>query len=179
MRYTFIGRNMEIGDRTKEKITAKLNRIQKLFPADATAVVVLSAVKQVMNVEVTIPVNKRIIRAEVAETDMMAAVDKAVDILESQIIKYKRRMQVKSRHNAAFQAEYDSIPVAEEDLDDSPLLRIEKNKRFELKPMDVEEAVMQMELLGHTFFVFRNGDNDAVGVVYKRKDGSYGLIESD
>lgn len=179
MQYTFIGKNMDLGDRTKEKVAAKLNRIQKLFPADASATVVISAVRQSFNVEITIPVNKRIIRAEVAETDMMAAVDKAVDILENQIVKYKKRMHDRSRKNTALMPEYESIPVPEDVLDDMPLLRIEKNKHFELKPMDAEEAVMQMELLGHSFFVFRNGETDSVGVVYKRKDGSYGLIESD
>ena len=179
MKYSFIGHNMELGDRTKEKISGKLNRIQKLFPPEATAAVVVSGIRQTINVEVTIPINKRIIRAEVSDTDLMAAVDKAVDILENQIVRYKKRMLVRSRKNAAFQAEYESIPVPETSLDSTPLLRIEKNKHFNLKPMDPEEAVMQMELLGHTFFVFRNGATDGVAVVYKRKDGSYGLIESD
>ena len=81
--------------------------------------------------------------------------------------------------NAAFTAEYDSVPVAEEALDEEPLYKIEKSKRFEIRPMSAEEAVMQMELLDHSFFVFRNDQTELINVVYKRKDGSFGLIEPE
>lgn len=180
MRYNIIGKNIDVWDKTKEMVEHKLDRIQKLFPADATATVTLSLEKLVSTVEVTIPVNKRIIRAEVQDADMTAAMDRAVDILEGQIVRYKKRMRTRVRQNGEnYKAEYEAIPVPEADLDEAPMYKIEKIKRFEVKPMDAEEAVMEMELIGHSFFVFRNGDTDEVNVVYKRKNGSYGLIEPE
>ena len=111
---------------------------------------------------------------------MTAAVDKAVDILEGQVVRYKKRMRTKVRSGAdAYAAEYAAILVPEEELDDEPMVKIERVKHFEVKPMDAEEAVMEMELVGHNFFVFRNGETDEVNVVYKRKDGTYGLIEPE
>ncbi len=180
MRYNIKGKNLEIGDRTREKLEAKFARIEKLFPNETVATVLLNNEKLGTKVEVTIPMNKRIIRAEVRDADMMAAVDASLDILENQIVRYKKRLQTKMRQKAdLYQAEYDSVLVQEEELDDELLYKIEKVKHFELKPMDAEEAVMEMELLGHSFFVFRNGNTDDVNVVYKRRDGSFGLIEPE
>ncbi|MCD8036121.1 MAG: ribosome-associated translation inhibitor RaiA [Clostridiales bacterium] len=179
MRYNIKGKNMEIGDRTREKVTAKLDRVKKLFPEDAEAVVLIKNEKLEYIVEVTIPMSKRVVRAEVSADDMMAAVDKAVDIIERQIIRYKKRLKSQVRKNAAFTAEYDSVPVADDSLDDEPLYKIEKSKHFEVRPMSAEEAVMQMELLDHSFFVYRDDETEAINVVYKRKDGSYGLIEPE
>lgn len=180
MRYNIIGKNIDVWDKTKETVERKLDRLAKLFPEDTTATVTLSMEKLVSTVEVTIPLNKRLVRAEVQDGDMTAAIDKAVDILEGQVVRYKKRMRTKVRQNSEnYMAEYDAIMVPEETLDEEPLYKIEKIKHFEVKPMDAEEAVMEMELIGHTFFVFRNGETDEVNVVYKRKDGSYGLIEPE
>lgn len=180
MRYNIIGKNIDVWDKTKETVERKLDRLAKLFPEDTTATVTLSMEKLVSTVEVTIPLNKRLVRAEVQDADMTAAIDKAVDILEGQVVRYKKRMRTKVRQNSeGYMAEYDAIMVPEETLDEEPLYKIEKIKHFEVKPMDAEEAVMEMELIGHTFFVFRNGETDEVNVVYKRKDGSYGLIEPE
>lgn len=179
MRYSIKGKNITLADRTKEKISAKLDRIKKLFPEETTATVTVSAEKLDHKVEVTLPYGKRIVRAEAAAEDMMAAVDKIVDILEKQVVKYKKRLRSKVRQNVYFKEEYDAVLVDEATLDDEPVFKIERNKQFELRPMDAEEAVMQMELLGHNFFVFRNGETDDVNVVYKRKDGSFGLIEPE
>ena len=108
---------------------------------------------------------------------MTAAMDKTVDILEGQVVRYKKRMRTKIRNGAdAYAAEYAAILVPEESLDDEPLVKIENGKRFAVKPMDAEEAVMEMELVGHSFFVFRDAETDEVSVVYKRKNGTYGLI---
>ena len=150
MRYNIIGKNIDVWDKTKEMVEKKMDRIAKLFPADTEATITLSLEKQVATVEVTIPMNKRYARAEVQDADMTAAMDKTVDILEGQ-----------------------------ESLDDEPLVKIEKVKRFALKPMDAEEAGMEMELVGHSFFVFRDAETDEVSVVYKRKNGTYGLIEPE
>ena len=151
MRYNIIGKNIDVWDKTKEMVEKKMDRIAKLFPADTEATITLSLEKQVATVEVTIPMNKRYARAEVQDADMTAAMDKTVDILEGQVVRYKKRMRTKIR----------------------------KVKRFAVKPMDAEEAVMEMELVGHSFFVFRDAETDEVSVVYKRKNGTYGLIEPE
>lgn len=180
MRYNIIGKNIDVWDKTKEMVEKKMDRIAKLFPEDTEATITLSLEKLVSTVEVTIPMNKRYVRAEVQDADMTAAMDKAVDILEGQVVRYKKRMRTKVRSGAdAYAAEYATILVPEEDLDDEPMVKIEKVKHFEVKPMDAEEAVMEMELVGHNFFVFRNGETDEVNVVYKRKNGTYGLIEPE
>ncbi|MDD3393971.1 MAG: ribosome-associated translation inhibitor RaiA [Clostridia bacterium] len=180
MLYNIIGKNIDVWDKTKEAVESKMNRIEKLFPADAAATVTLSLEKLVSTVEVTIPMNKRLIRAEVCDSDMMAAMDKAVDILDAQIVRYKKRMRTKVRQQGdGYMDEYRAIMVPETNLDEEPLYKIERIKHFEVKPMDAEEAVMEMELIGHSFFVFRNGETDEVNVVYKRKNGSYGLIEPE
>ena len=177
MRYNIIGKNIDVWDKTKEMVEKKMDRIAKLFPADTEATITLSLEKQV---EVTIPMNKRYARAEVQDADMTAAMDKTVDILEGQVVRYKKRMRTKIRNGAdAYAAEYAAILVPEESLDDEPLVKIEKVKRFAVKPMDAEEAVMEMELVGHSFFVFRDAETDEVSVVYKRKNGTYGLIEPE
>ena len=123
--------------------------------------------------------SKRVVRAEVSADDMMTAVDKAVDIIERQIVRYKKRLKTQMKKNAAFKAEYDAINIPVDDADDDTLYKIEKSKKFEIRPMSAEEAVMQMELLGHSFFVFRNDETELINVVYKRKDGSFGLIEPE
>ena len=176
MRYNIIGKNIDVWDKTKEMVEKKMDRIAKLFPADTEATITLSLEKQVATVEVTIPMNKRYARAEVQDADMTAAMDKTVDILEGQVVRYKKRMRTKIRNGADA---YAAILVPEEDLDDEPLVKIEKVKRFAVKPMDAEEAVMEMELVGHSFFVFRDAETDEVSVVYKRKNGTYGLIEPE
>jgi ribosomal subunit interface protein len=180
MTFNIKGKNITLGDKTKEKIEDKLNRISKLFPQNAVATVKISAEKLDYKVEVTIPMSKRLVRGESTQQDMIAALDKVVDVIERQVVSYKGRMRSKVRQNIAFKAEYEAIPVMEENLVDEDLtIAIEKNKRFELRPMDAEEAVMQMELLGHSFFVFINVDSDIINVVYKRKNGTYGIIEPE
>lgn len=179
MRYNIKGKNMEIGERTKEKISDKLDRVAKLFSEDAEATVLIKSEKLEYIVEVTIPMSKRVVRAEVSSEDMMTALDKAVDIIDRQIIRYKKRLKTQMKKNASFKAEYDTVNVPVDDNEDENLYKIEKSKKFEIRPMSAEEAVMQMELLGHSFFVFRNDETEAINVVYKRKDGSFGLIEPE
>ena len=116
MIYTVKGKNITLGDRTKEKVENKLNRIAKLFPENAPATVKISSEKLDYIIEVTIPLDKRLVRAEVTNQDMMAALDKAVDIIENQVIRHKGRMRSKVRQNIAFKAEYEAIPVMEEQL---------------------------------------------------------------
>lgn len=176
MRYTFIGKNLDLTENFQNKITAKINRIAKLIPEDAETVVKLSVIRLDNTAEVTVKLPKRILRAEVTKDDMMASIDEVVDILESQMVKYKSRLKDKAKQNPGFGEELSAFgddDVQEESID------IVRTKNFVVKPMDAEEAIMEMELLGHNFFVFRSADTDEVAVVYKRKDGKYGLIEPE
>lgn len=176
MRYTFIGKGLDLTENFQNKITAKLNRISKLIPEDAETVVKLSVIKLDNTAEVTVKLPKRILRAEVTKDDMMASIDEIVDILESQMVRYKSRLKDKAKQNPGFIEELNAF--GDDDVKDEGI-EIKRTKHFVVKPMDAEEAVMEMELLGHNFFVFRSADSDEVAVVYKRKDGKYGLIEPE
>ena len=172
MTYLIRGKNFEIGDRTKEKIEAVINGIEKLLPADAFINVAVNRGKLTYKTDITLKSGKLIVRSEKEDEDMMASVDKAKDNLEKQLLKIKGRKVVKRK--AVDEA---TTEVEEVTDDDAPV--IERNKKFEFLPMDVEEAVTQMELLGHDFFVFLNTSTEVLNVVYKRKNGNYGLIEPE
>jgi len=176
MRYTFTGKNMTASDSLKEKTIHKLNRMQKLVPEDAEAFVTFSKTRHQYKVEVSVPMHKRMLRAEVTDNDVNSCLDTVVDVLEKQTIKYKTRLRDRRRRNVATHDELTFISEAP-GHGDATEITFHKTKRFALKPMDAQEAVMEMELLGHTFFVFRNGVTDEINVVYKRSDGEYGLIE--
>lgn len=179
MKYSFKGINVDVTDNFKNKIVDKLSRIDKLYPEGAEANIVLSEIKLDKKVDITISLpNKRIIKAEVTAADLMAAMDEAVDILDRQLVKYKSRLVDKAKRSPAFADELNALHLAHDDYEESGI-NIVKNKRFFVKPMDAEEAVMEMEMLGHSFFVFRNAFTDEINVVYKRKDGAYGLIEPE
>lgn len=179
MRYTFTGKNTTVTDALKEKITDKLARIEKLFPEETEAIVTLSVVKLDHTIEVTVKLPKRILRAEVTTQDMYSGIDEVVDVLENQMVKYKNRLRDKSRKDSSFASELKAFESEEIDYEDEDGLKIAKTKRFAVKPMDAEEAVLEMELIGHNFFVFRNARSEEINVVYKRRDGAYGLIEPE
>lgn len=179
MRYTFKAKNTTVTEALKEKITTKLDKLEKLFPDNTEIVVTLSVVKLSQKIEVTVYLPKRVLRAEVSSEDMYTAIDDVVDKLQKQMLKYKNRLRDKSRKDASFSEELKAFST-EQDADDSEdTIIINKTKKFEIKPMDVEEAVMEMELIAHNFFVFRNSSTNDINVVYKRKDGSYGLIDPE
>lgn len=180
MKYSFKGINVDVTDNFQSKVINKLDRIEKLYPEGAEANIILSEIKLDKKVDITVNLpNKRIIKAEVTSTDLMAAVDEAVDILERQLVKYKSRLTGRAKKSSLFAAELNALALdmAEDHEDDG--IKIVKNKRIFVKPMDAEEACMEMEMLGHNFFVFRNADTDEINVVYRRKDGAYGLIEPE
>lgn len=179
MRYTFTGKNTAVTDALKERITRKLSRIEKLFPEETQAVVTLSVIKLDNTIEVTVKLPKRILRAEVTSQDMYAAIDEVVDVLENQMVKYKNRLRDKSRRDSSFATELNAFKDEGPSTDDESGLKIARTKKFAVKPMDAEEAVLEMELIGHNFFVFRNAQTEEINVVYKRKDGAYGLIEPE
>ena len=176
MRYTFTGKNMSVFDDFKGKAEKKINRIKKLVPDDVEVFVALSKAGHQFKLEVSVPMHKRLLRAEVVNDNLESGLDSVVDILEKQIVKYKGRLKERKRRDTATVEEVNFLAVHPED-DITPELVIRRTKRFALKPMDAQEAVMEMELLGHSFFVFRNAATDEVNVVYKRNDEEYGLIE--
>ena len=178
MRYEFTGRNMTVTDEIKDFTTGKLSRLEKLLPQNPEVHVTFSEAKYLTKIEVTVPMHKRTLRADVSNKDVYQCVDEAVDILEQQVVKYKSRLRDRRRRSVAtneellFLDEYDAVEEAV-----SPEIVITRTKRFAIKPMDAQEAVMEMEPVNHNFYVFRNSRTDEINVVYKRNDGEYGLIE--
>jgi len=178
MRFVFTGKNMTITEGLKERTIRKLTRLEKLLPSDAEVYVTFSMNKHLTKMEVSIPMHKRILRAEVSDNDVGNCLDEAVDILERQVVKYKTRLRDRRRRSVATNEELTYIEGMDVPADPAqPEIVIHRTKRFALKPMDAQEAVMEMELLNHDFYVFRNSWTDEVNVVYKRNDGEYGLIE--
>lgn len=178
MRYNFTGKNITVRDSLKEKFIEKFDRISKLFPDDTEVNVALSVVKLDHILEVTVNLPKRKLRAEVTTDDMYTAIDEIIDILEQQMVRYKNRLKDRSRRDNDFLEELGLYENSYDDYEGEEI-EIARVKRFAIKPMDAEEAVMEMELLGHNFFVFRNAKSEEVNVVYKRKNGSYGLIDPE
>jgi putative sigma-54 modulation protein len=181
MNFSFTGKNLVISQQMKEHTEKKIGRLARLFPEQTEVFVTFSAVKQENKVEVSIPLNKRLLRAEVVSSDMFSAIDGAVDVLDRQMTKFKQRLKDKSRRDQSFKDEFQIVDAMVEDIaeeyDDDDKIFIERTKHFPVKPMDPEEAIMEMELLGHTFFVFRYSGTGEINVVYKRRDGTYGLID--
>ncbi|MCP3775034.1 ribosome-associated translation inhibitor RaiA [Paenibacillus sp. MZ04-78.2] len=180
MKFNIRGENIEVTEALKDHVEKKLGRLERYFEAPPTSEVnvTLSVVKGMQTVEVTIPLTGLMLRAEEKHADMYAAADLVVDKLERQIRKAKTKANRKIRLNGGikdlFRMELPDTSYSLEDEEDYELVR---TKRFTLKPMDVEEAILQMNMVGHNFFVFSNSDTAQVNVVYKRNDGKYGLIE--
>lgn len=174
MRYTITGRNIEVTEGLRSAIEEKIGKLEKYFHPDTEAIITLSVQKEKQKIEVTIPVKGHTIRAEEASTDMYVSIDLVEEIIERQIKKYRKKLIDKQQAAQAF-SELFLTEEAEEDDE----IQIVKTKRFGMKPMDAEEACVQMELLGHNFYVFLNSETDEVNVVYKRKGNTYGLIEPE
>ncbi|AOT70013.1 ribosome hibernation-promoting factor, HPF/YfiA family [Geosporobacter ferrireducens] len=173
MKIKVSGRNLEVTDALRDAVTAKLERFGKYFKEDTEAQATLSVEKNRQILEVTIPINGSLLRVEEATEDMYTSVDRVIDKLNRQIEKHKTKLEKRYRGHDTIR--FENIPDIEAaERNES---RIVKTKRFAMKPMDAEEAVLQMELIGHNFFVFTNAETDDINVVYKRKDGHYGLIE--
>lgn len=175
MNIKIVGKNIEVTEGLKAAIEKKLARLDKYFIDNVNATATLSVEKNIQKVEVIIHFNNAILRAEVKYSDMYSAIDLVIDKLEGQVRRQKTKLE---RRNYDSTLRFSNIQHYDDyDKDDEP--RIVKTKRFAVKPMNEEEAVLQMELLGHDFFVFMNGNTDEINVVYKRKDGNYGLIEQE
>lgn len=172
----FKGKNIQVTDALKNVVNKKFSKLEKYFDPDVVAHVTLGVERNNQIIEVTIPFNGVILRGEESNDDMYAAIDLVLDKLERQIRKQKTKLMKRMREGSL---RFSYIPDYKPETSDEVEPKIVKVKKFAVKPMSSEEAVLQMELLGHNFFVFKNAENDEVNVVYKRKDGNYGLIESE
>ncbi|NLB89156.1 MAG: ribosome-associated translation inhibitor RaiA [Syntrophomonadaceae bacterium] len=176
MRLDIRGKNIEVTDALKEYTTKRLSKLEKYIDEVKEAQVALSVEGNIHKVEVTIPLNGVILRGEESTDDMYTSIDMVEDKLEKQLEKYKTKLYRTHRGVGFKKAVRDEIEKELKESDTEPF-KIVRTKKFALKPMDEEEAIMQMNLLGHSFFVFFNAESEEVNVVYKRKDGNYGLIE--
>ena len=173
MKVNIIGRQMNVWDEMKETIDAKLKKLDKYFSDECTATVTLSSRKNSKCLEITILSSGTIFRSEVQDETFRNALDRAIYTIERQIRKNKTRLAKKLRSGA-----FDhGIIETGEDFEEEAEFSV-RRKSFPIKPMSVEEAIMQMNLLGHEFFVFKEDVSNALCVVYKRHDNTYGLIEA-
>ena len=173
MRISISGKNLSVSEYLRDTAEKKLSKLSKFFPEDTEAQVTLSVEKNRHIVEVTIPYEGRILRAEEASGDMYASLDNVGAKLEKQVERYRTRSAKAQRIRQEVISSDAVLPEAEEEK--AP--RIVRNKKFEIRPMSEEEAMLQMEMLGHSFFVFENAATGEINVLYARKDGNYGLIE--
>jgi len=180
------GENLEVTPAIREYVEKKVLKLERYFTegANATAHVNLKVYNDKQTkVEITIPMKNLTLRAEERHDDMYAAIDLIVDKLERQIRKYKTRVNRKFREREGVAAFLQSVEREkngnEEAVGDDTEFQVVRTKQFDLKPMDQEEAILQMNMLGHSFFIFTDAESDGTNIVYKRKDGKYGLIETN
>ena len=174
MKFIIVGRNIEVTPGLRAAVEEKIGKLDKYFNPDTEVHVTLSVEKDRQKIEVTIPVKGSIIRSEQVSSDMYVSIDLVEEIIERQLKKYKNKIVEKQQNASSF-----SKLFVENDYMDDEEVKIVRTKKFDLKPMYPEDACIQMELLGHSFFVFINAENDQVNVVYKRKGDTYGLIEPE
>mgnify|MGYP000751017119 FL=1 len=175
MKFIIIGKNIDVTPGLKDAVESKLGKLQRYFTPDTEIHVTLSVHKEHQKIEVTIPVKGNIIRSEQESDDMYVSIDLVEEVIERQLRKYKNKLVAKNQEGNNFSK---TLFETEESIEDDEV-KIVRTKRFGIKPMYPEDACVQMELLGHNFFVFFNAENEEVNVVYKRKDGSFGLIEPE
>lgn len=174
MKFIIVGKNIEVTEGLKSAVEDKIGKLEKYFTEDTEVHVTLSVEKERQKIEVTIPVKGNIIRSEQVSSDMYISIDLVEEIIERQLKKYKTRLVDQKQNTAFFKQEY-----IDKDFMDEEEVKIIRTKKFDIKPMYPEDACVQMELLGHNFFVFCNAETDQVNVVYKRKGSTYGLIEPE
>ena len=174
MKFIISGKNITVSQGLRTAVEDKLGKLERYFTPDTEVIVTLSVEKERQKIEVTIPVTGNIIRSEQVSNDMYVSIDLVEEVIERQLRKYKNKIVDKQQAAANFQKEYIDKDYEEEDE-----VKIIRTKKFGIKPMYPEDACVQMELLGHNFFVFYNAETDQVNVVYKRKGNTYGLIEPE
>ncbi|MBE5772626.1 MAG: ribosome-associated translation inhibitor RaiA [Clostridiales bacterium] len=176
MKFVYIGKGMEVSESLKARVEKKLGKMERYFNKEAEATVRFKQQKGARNIiEITVSVGSLILRAEESSNDMYLSIDRAVDKLESQLRRYRTKLD---KHLRDAKAE----PVADlavEDVYEEATYDVVRTKKFAVKPMSVEDAITQMELLGHDFFLFLNEDVDTMCVLYRRNDGSYGMLQPE
>ena len=174
MNFIISGKNIDVTDGLRSAVQDKLGKLERYFTPETDIIVTLSVEKERQKIEVTIPVKGNIIRSEQVSNDMYVSIDLVEEIIERQLKKYKNKIVDKHQAAADFSKRY-----VENDYMDDEEIKIVRTKKFDIKPMYPEDACIQMELLGHSFYVFINAETDQVNVVYKRKGDTYGLIEPE
>ncbi len=174
MNFIISGKNIDVTDGLRTAIEDKLGKLERYFTPETDIHVTLSVEKERQKIEVTIPVKGNIIRSEQVSNDMYVSIDLVEEVIERQLRKYKNKIIDRKQESGNFQQAF-----LEKDYDEEDEVKIIRTKRFGMKPMYPEDACVQMELLGHNFFMFRNAETEEVNVVYKRKGHTYGLIEPD
>lgn len=174
MKFIISGRNIDVTEGLRAAVEDKIGKLEKYFTSDTEVHVTMSVEKDRQKIEVTIPVKGNIIRSEQVSNDMYVSIDLVEEIIERQLKKYKTKLVDKKQSAGFFSQDF-----IEKDYMDEEEVKIVRTKKFDIKPMYPEDACIQMELLGHNFFVFCNAETDEVNVVYKRKGSTYGLIEPE
>ena len=174
MKFIISGKNINVTPGLRSAIEQKLGKLERYFTPETEIIVTLSVEKERQKIEVTIPIRGNIVRSEQVSDDMYVSIDLVEEVIERQLRKYKNKLIDKHQEGGNFQ-----LAFAEQDDEDDGEIKIVRTKRFGMKPMFPEDACVQMELLGHNFFVFSNAETNEVNVVYKRKNNTYGLIEPE
>ena len=173
MRFTISGKNIEVTDGLRSAVTDKLGKLERYFTPETEIIVTMSVEKERQKIEVTIPVKGNIIRSEQVSNDMYVSIDLVEEVIERQLRKYKNKIVEKHQDGGNFRQEFIDKEAEDEEV------RIIRTKQFDMKPMYPEDACVQMEMLGHSFYVFVNAETEQINVVYKRKGNTYGLIEPE
>ena len=174
MRFNIIGRNIDVTEGLRAAVEEKLGKLDKYFTDDTEISVTLCVEKERQKIEVTIPVKGSIIRSEQVSSDMYVSIDLVEEVIERQMRKYKTKLVNKAHNAGGFNPAY-----VDYQYEDEAEIKIIRTKQFDMKPMFPEDACVQMELLGHSFYVFCNAETGKMNVVYKRKGNTYGLIEPE
>ena len=174
MKFVIVGKNIEVTPGLRSAVEDKIGKLERYFTPETEIHVTLSVEKERQKIEVTIPVKGNIIRSEQVSNDMYVSIDLVEEIIERQLKKYKNKLIDQQQAASFFKKEF----MEKEYMEDEEV-KIIRTKKFDIKPMYPEDACVQMELLGHSFFVFCNAETDQVNVVYKRKGNTYGLIEPE
>ena len=172
MKFIISGRNLEVTEGLKNTVIDKLGKLERYFTPDTEVNVTMSIEKERQKIEVTIPVKGHIIRSEQVSNDMYVSIDLVEEVIERQLRKYKNKLVAKQQDGGNFRREF----LGKEENIEPEEIKIIRTKEIEMKPMYPEDACIQMELLGHNFYMFHNAESDEVNVVYKRKGGTYGMI---
>ncbi len=175
MRIEFLSKNYTPSDKLKDVIAKKVERLDKFFEDDTKVKVLLKQANDVQTLELTIIIDSTVLRAEVSSDNMYDNIDLALPKLEKQIIKHRTRLASKSKKFRIKELDASFVPPAEKE---EPHHGIVRSKAYNLSPMTVEDAIEELELVGHSFYIFANKETSNVNVVYKRNDGDYGLIEA-